>query len=52
MSQPWLLAAGAALLGLLVLWVAWKIGRLVLRLAAGLAMLGLIGLILWYLFLR
>ena len=43
------------LLGLvlfLVLWVAWRIGRFVLRILAGLAFLGLVAYVIWYLFYR
>jgi len=36
----------------LVLWVAYKIGKVVLRILAGLAFLGLAVFAVWYLFLR
>jgi len=52
MRHPWLALAAAGLVLLAALWIALKIGRFLLKLAAGLAMLGLIGLLLWYLFLR
>ncbi len=37
---------------LLVLVVAYKIGKIVLRIAAGLAFLALMGVLIWYIFLR
>jgi len=37
---------------LLVLWIAYKIGKIVLRILAGLLFLGLIGYALWYFLLR
>ncbi len=40
--------AGAALL--LVLWLAYKIGKIVLRIAAGLAFIALICALIWYIF--
>lgn len=36
----------------LVLWVAYRIGKVVLRILAGLLFLGLAGYATWYLFLR
>ncbi|MBP1626120.1 MAG: hypothetical protein H6Q00_595 [Holophagaceae bacterium] len=36
----------------LVLWVAYKIGQVILRLALGLAALGLIAYGIWYFFVR
>jgi len=41
-----------ALLILLVLWVAYRIGRIILRIVAGLLFLGLVGYGIWYLFFR
>ena len=40
--------AGAAIL--LVLWLAYKIGKFVLRIAAGLAFMALICVLIWYIF--
>lgn len=37
---------------LLVLWIAYKIGKIVLRILAGLLFLGLIGYALWFFLLR
>ncbi len=34
----------------LILWLAYKIGKLILRIALGLAILGLIGFFFWSLF--
>lgn len=36
----------------LALWVAYKIGKVVLRILAGLAFFALAGYVVWYLFLR
>lgn len=36
----------------LVLWIAYKIGKIVLRILAGLLFLGLVGYALWYFLLR
>jgi len=50
MTTPMLIltAVGAAL----VLWIAYKIGQVILRLALGLAFLGLIAYGVWYFLLR
>lgn len=40
------------LLLLLVLWIAYKIGKIVVRILAGLLFLGLVGYALWYFLLR
>lgn len=37
---------------LLLLWIAYKIGKIVLRILAGLLFLGLIGYALWFFLLR
>jgi hypothetical protein len=42
---------GAVLL-VLVLWLAYRIGKIILRIVAGLLFLGLAGYGIWYLFLR
>ncbi|MFN8010086.1 MAG: hypothetical protein U0P81_01655 [Holophagaceae bacterium] len=49
MRQPWLLALLAASVAFLALWVLWKVGRMLLRLVLGLAVVSLVGLLLWYL---
>ena len=36
----------------LALWLAYRIGRVILRLAVGLVFLGLVAFTFWYLFLR
>ncbi|MBL0210019.1 MAG: hypothetical protein IPQ13_03755 [Holophagaceae bacterium] len=46
---PWILTAFALLVGL---WLAYKIGKIVLRIAAGLAFLAFIAALIWYIFLR
>ena len=46
--QTALLAAGLVL----VLWVAYRIGKVILRLVAGLLFLGLMVFGIWYLFLK
>ena len=47
------LKALALLLALiLVLWVAYRIGQVVLRMLMGLLLMALVGLIIWYLFIR
>ncbi len=46
--QTVLLAVGLVV----VLWLAYKIGKVVLRIAAGLAFLALIAALAWYFFLR
>lgn len=45
----WILSA---LMILLVLWLAYKVGKIVLRIAAGLAFMGCIAALIWYIFLR
>ncbi len=45
----WILSAFVLLLAL---WVAYKIGKIVLRIAAGLAFLACITALIWYIFLR
>lgn len=45
-----MIIAGAVLL--LVLWMAYKIGKVILRIVAGLLFLGLAGYGIWYLFFR
>lgn len=37
---------------LLLLWLAYKIGKIVLRIAAGLAFMAFIAALIWYIFLR
>jgi len=37
---------------ILVLWVAYRIGQVVLRMLMGLLLMALVGLIIWYLFIR
>lgn len=37
---------------LAVLWLAYKVGKIVLRIAAGLAFMVGLGVLLWYIFLR
>jgi len=37
---------------ILVLWVANRIGQVVLRMLMGLLLMALVGLIIWYLFIR
>ena len=44
--------AGAAVFLLLLLWVAYRIGKMVLRVVAGLLFLGLLGGGIWYLFIK
>ncbi|MBL0313997.1 MAG: hypothetical protein IPP78_15145 [Holophagaceae bacterium] len=46
---PWLIAAFVLVLAL---WLAYKIGMIVLRIAAGLAFLAFISALIWYIFLR
>jgi len=45
----WILSAFALLV---MLWLAYKIGKIVLRIAAGLAFMALIAALIWYIFLR
>lgn len=45
---PWAIA-GLVVAGLVVLYVAFKLGKLVLRLLLGLLVLGLIGAAIWWL---
>jgi len=45
----WFLS-GCALI--LVLWLAYKVGMIVLRIAAGLAFMAFIAALIWYIFLR
>lgn len=45
----WILCAFALALAL---WIAYKIGRVLLRIAAGLAFLALMAALIWYIFLR
>lgn len=52
MRQPWLLVLGLSVAALLLLWVAWKIGRFLARLALALALVSFVALILWYLLRR
>jgi len=48
-----LLNASLAVIGLvLLLWVAYKIGKVVLRVLAGFAFLAAVAFAVWYLFLR
>ncbi|GEM_PF-4134793 len=42
----------AVLVILLVLWIAFKVGKVILRIVAGLLFLGLAAYGIWYLFLR
>ncbi len=42
----------AVILLLLVLWLAYKIGKVILRVVAGLLFLGLAGYVIWYLLIR
>jgi hypothetical protein len=42
----------SAVVMFLVLWVAYRIGQVILRLVAGLLFLGVAGYGIWYLFLR
>jgi len=42
----------AAVCLVLLLWVAYRIGRVILRLVAGLLFLGLVAFGIWYLFIR
>lgn len=44
--------AGATILALLALWIAYKIGKFVLRLLAGLLVLALAIYLLWWFFTR
>ena len=37
---------------LLVLWIAYRIGKVILRLVAGLLFIGLLGFGIWYLFIK
>jgi hypothetical protein len=48
---PWQMAAAAAAL-VLLLWVAYRIGRVILRIVAGLVFLGLLVFGIWYLFIK
>ncbi len=52
MRHPWLLALGAAAVAFLALWIAWKIGKFLAKLALALALVSLVALVLWYLFHR
>ena len=45
----WILTACIVLL---VLWIAYKVGKIVLRIAAGLAFMACITALIWYIFLR
>ncbi len=45
----WIVVGGVLLVAL---WLAYKVGKIVLRVAAGLAFLALIGALIWYIFLR
>ena len=45
----WLLSAFVILVGL---WLAYKIGKIVIRIAAGLAFVAFISALIWYIFLR
>lgn len=49
--QP-LFWALAAILGCFVLWLAYRIGKVVLRIAAGLAVLALVGWGFWHFLLK
>lgn len=42
----------AVLALVLILWIAYKIGKILLRILAGLLFLGLLGYGVWYFFLR
>lgn len=48
---PWQMAVAAAAL-VLLLWVAYRIGKVILRVVAGLLFLGLLVFGIWYLFLK
>ncbi len=48
---PAQMAIGAVLV-LLVLWLAYRIGQVILRIVAGLLFMGLAGYGIWYLFIR
>ncbi|BDU76555.1 hypothetical protein [Mesoterricola sediminis] len=50
-GSPVQLVVGLVLV-LFVLWVAYRIGKVILRVVAGLLFLGLAGYGIWYLFLR
>jgi len=50
-ATPFQLVVGLVL-ALFVLWIAYKIGKVILRVVAGLLFLGLAGYGIWYLFLR
>ena len=45
----WILSAFVVIL---VLWLAYKVGKIVLRIAAGLAFMAGIAALIWYIFLR
>lgn len=45
----WILSAFVLILGL---WLAYKIGKIVLRIVAGLAFMACITALIWYIFLR
>lgn len=47
MTTPWLLALGGLAL-LLVLWVAYHLGKVILRILVGCAALGLISWVIWH----
>lgn len=42
----------AAVVIVLALWLAYKIGKVILRIVAGLLFLGLVGFGIWYLFIK
>ena len=48
---PWQMAVAAAAL-VLLLWVAYRIGKVILRVVAGLFFLGLLAYGIWYLFIK
>jgi hypothetical protein len=47
--NPWILALLAAGAAFLALWLAWKIGKFLAKLALALVLVSLVGLVLWYL---
>lgn len=48
---PWQMAVAAAAL-VLLLWVAYRIGKVILRVVAGLLFIGLLAFGIWYLFIK
>jgi hypothetical protein len=48
---PWQMAVAAVAL-VLLLWVAYRIGKVILRVVAGLLFIGLLAFGIWYLFIK